>query len=367
MSTTSPAGRSPINVPEHPWFYKLLWFCGMVVIAVALNTSRMTWSILLLKKFGITFSGGPTLILLAMIYLMLSLKEVGANEVAGAFCYGKALVRLSPGLHFIPLFLMQVLKAPRTVQEFQCPDDPERIFKGDDKETLPLGMVRPIRAVTRAPENIEKDILDTRMTLSVNFAVQYAITGIFDYTANFGSTEEIQKQLRDIGEVTIVEDITQNTPASFIKNLPKINLKLAEQVKERFENSGVNIISVRLLSPDISHEVSMALAGIPKARAEAAQVEAKAEGEKTRLTKEGEGKGAAELALLTAQANGRKVIMDALKVKGDIVLATEAVRGLSDKTDVLIVGAESGMRDVMGLVKGAQSALGTKTKKGVES
>jgi len=71
--------------------------------------------------------------------------------------------------------------------------------------------------------------------------------------------------------------------------------------------------------------------------------------------------------LLTAQANGRKVIMDALKVKGDIVLATEAVRGLSDKTDVLIVGAESGMRDVMGLVKGAQSALGTKTKKGVES
>jgi len=205
------------------------------------------------------------------------------------------------------------------------------------------------------------------MTLSVNFAVQYAITDIFDYTANFGSTEEIQKQLRDIGEVTIVEDITQNTPASFIKNLPKINLKLAEQVKERFENSGVNIISVRLLSPDISHEVSMALAGIPKARAEAAQVEARAEGEKTRLTKEGEGKGAAELALLTAQANGRKVIMDALKVKGDIVLATEAVRGLSDKTDVLIVGAESGMRDVMGLVKGAQSALGTKTKKGVES
>ena len=59
--------------------------------------------------------------------------------------------------------------------------------------------------------------------------------------------------------------------------------------------------------------------------------------------------------------------MDALKVKGDIVLATEAVRGLSDKTDVLIVGAESGMRDVMGLVKGAQGALGTKTKKGVES
>ena len=48
---------------------------------------------------------------------------------------------------------------------------------------------------------------------------------------------------------------------------------------------------------------------------------------------------------------------EALGVTGEAIMAGEAVRGLSDKTDVLVVGAESGMRDVMGLVKGAQSAL----------
>ncbi len=366
MNTTSTAGRSPANVPEHPNLYRVFWFGGVAIIIVMLIfvLGLGVWSITLYDEFGVRFDGGPTMLLLTLIYLALSLKEVRADEVAGAFCYGKALVRLISGLHFVPFGLMQISKKSRTVQEFQCPGEPEEVFKGDDKDPLPDGMVRAIRAVTRAPKVGESGILDTQMTLSVNFVVQYAIMDIFDYIANFGSKEEIERQLRDVGEVKIIEDITQNTPAGFIKKLPVINARLAGQVRERFENSGVKIISIRLVSPDISHEVSSALANVPKARAEAAQVEIKAGGEQARLTKEGAGRAAAELALLNAKATGQKKVMDELNVSGETVIAAEAVRALSDKTDVLVVGAESGMRDVTGLVKGAQSALAATTSKG---
>jgi hypothetical protein len=75
--------------------------------------------------------------------------------------------------------------------------------------------------------------------------------------------------------------------------------------------------------------------------------------------------------MLFARAEGSKKLMGALGIDGNAVIASEAVRALSDKTDVIVVGAESGMRDVMGLVKGAQSALGsakpTKPAKGVQT
>lgn len=364
MNANTTSGRSPADVPEHPELYWPILFGGMAIIAIMLIIALTTWSSLLFDGLGITFNSGPTAIVFVIIYLVLSFKEVRADEVAGAYHYGKALVRLNSGPHFAPFGLMQILKAPRTVQEFQCPGEPETIQKGDDKVPLEPGMVRPIRAVTRAPKASEKDLLDTQMTLEVSFVVQYAITDILDYKANFGSKEEIEKQLRDIGEVTIVEDITQNTPASFINTLPDINEKLAGQVKKRFKNSGIKVVSVRLISPDITHDVSKALANIPIARAEAKQVEIKAGGEQVRLTREGDGKASAELAMLNARAEGQKRMMKQLKVGGEVIIAAEAVRGLSDKTDVLVVGAEGGMRDVMGLVKGAQSTLNSKTLKG---
>lgn len=350
-------GRSPANVRENNELYTVLLLIGMVVVTAMLITALAVWNIRILEVLGADFNGGPTMMIFIIAYLSLSLKEVGADEVAGAFCYGKALKCLESGLHFLPFGLMQIKKSVRTVQSFQCPGEPETIFKGDDRDALPEGMVRPIRTVSKAPEENEKDALDTRMTLDISFVVQYAILDIFDYIANFGSSEILQKQMRDVGEATIVEEITQNTPASFIKKLPEVNVKLVEKVQGRFQNSGIHVISVRLISPDISHKVSSAFADIPVERAKAAQTEIKAEAEKTKRVKEGEGAAAAELTMLTAQAEGRKKIMEALGISGETVVASEAVRGLSDKTDVLVVGAEGGMKDVMGLVKGAQSAL----------
>jgi regulator of protease activity HflC (stomatin/prohibitin superfamily) len=360
---TGASRRNPRNVPENAGLYWFFWFCGVAIVIALFIIALVTWDTKLFDT-GIAFDGGPTTILVALLYLALSLKEVRVSEVGGAFCYGRALKHLDSGLHFLPFGLMQIKKNVRTVQSFQCPGEPETVQKGDDKVSLEPGKVRPIRAVTRAPSDEEKDILDTRMTLDLNFVVQYAVTDIFDYVANFGNKEEVEKQLRDIGEATLAEEVTKNTPRTFIEKLADINKNLVEATQLRFENSGVRIISVRLISPDITHDVSSALANIPVERAKAVQTVVKAEAEKTKRTKEGEGTAAAELALLNARAEGQKKMKEELEVAGEAVLAAQAVRELSDKTDVLVVGAEGGMKDVMGLIKGAQSALNSKVTKG---
>lgn len=359
-----------MDIVENPALYRNLMIAGVVLFGIFLIIA-LTLQLVLpdatLSGYGITFGAESTFLELAVFYALLSLKKVSLNEVAGAVFYGKALLRINAGLHVVPFGLMQIKKAPRGVQEFQCPGEPEKVFKGDDKDPLPEGMMRPIRAVSRAPGKGQGGILDRQMTLSVNFITQYAIIDIFDYVANFGSTEEVEKQLRDIGEIVLAETISQNTPDGFIKRLPKTNSTIVVKMRERFVNSGVDIISTRVLSPDISHDVSKEMAGIPKALAQAEQVKAAAEGEKVKRIKEGEGAASAELALLNAKADGQKAIMQKLGVKGTDVLASEAARGISDKTDVLMVGASGGMRDVMGLVKGAQSALNPGARRNQQS
>lgn len=367
MSVDTVAVHRPAKVNPNPNLYWRLWFCGLAIAVIPLIIASVAWDYPLFDKFGMNFEGGPTAILFDLVFLALSLKEVPENKVAAAFCYGGALVILPSGLHFVPFILMQIKDGPRPVQEFQCPGEPENVFKGDDKEPLPPDMVRPIRVVTGGPKK-EKEggLLNERMTIVLNFVVQWAITDVLDYASNYGDVAAVEKQVRDIGEALLAEVAVGHSAESFIDALPNINDHLVTKIGERFENSGVKIISTRLISPDVSHDVSKALAGIPEERAKAKQVEIKADAEKIKRTKEGKGAAAAELALLNAQAKGRKANMDALSVKGESVLASEAIRGLSDKTDVLVVGAEGGMRDIMGIVKGAQSALGSNVRKRVQ-
>ncbi len=364
--------HSPTTVPENPTLYWVLWFCGIGIIITLLSIAWLKWNSLLFGDGALTFNTGPTCLVLAVMFVVLSINQVDVDEIAGALCYGKALKRLKAGPQFAPFLLMQIKKEGRTVREFQCPDEPENVFKGQDDQPLTReGMSRPIRVITKAPEpgKGSTEILDTQMTLVISFVFQYVVSDILNFRANFGTDEVVRIQLRDIGEVTVAEDATMKTTSEFIRGLKELNERLVVQVQERFQNSGITILSARLISPDVSHDVSKELANIAAARAKAEQKVITAGAERAEFLLHGEGKAGAEKSMLVARAEGSQELMKALKIDGNAVIASEAVRALSDKTDVLVVGAEGGMRDVMGLVKGAQSALGsarpTKPAKGV--
>lgn len=341
-----------VDIHPNESLYMGLWFGGWVIV-------------ILLS--AVTFIAPLTLLFL-LIFVERSFVKVKENEIGAAFAYGKALIELPSGLRFLPFGLMQSRRYPRGIQQFQCPGEPEKVFKKDDKDDLPEGMVRPIRVVTggpRADKAFKDDLLDVRMTLTLSYAVQWSITNVLYYASYYGEKTEVEKQIRDIGEALLAEIAVTHSAASFLKALPEINEELGGTIEDHFRNSGVEIKSTRLISPDLSHSVSDALAGIPTANAEAKRAVIRAEANKTTRIKRGEGDAAAQLAVLNAQADGRKKMKTELEVTGDAVLASEAVRGILKETDVLIAGAEGGMKDVMGLVKGAQSALNS-PKKGVQ-
>lgn len=361
-TASSPTGTStsttPADVREDETLYTKLWWAGFA-FNITLVLLAIPCSFVTVGSGVFTMHLGTMVLMGACAYLWLSLKTVGADEIGGALFYGKALKKLSSGLHFAPWGLMQVRPAPSTVRQFQGPGEPEDVQKTDDSVALEPGKVRPIRAVTRAPLDSENRILDAQMTLMLGFVIQYQIVDIFDFLRNYGTVEEVERQLRDIGETLLGEEASRNTPNSFIEKLRRLNKSLTKRTVERFQNSGVNIVSTRVNSPDVSHSVSSDLAGIPSAHAKAEQVKAASTGRRVQLINEGQGAAQAEKDLLIARAEGRKKMMDDLKVSGDAVLASEAAREVLKETDVLMLGGESGVADVMKIMKGAQTALNT--------
>ncbi len=357
-------GPAPV-LGDHELYKKLL-FAGIAIIGALLILAWITQNRSL--KFGeIEFNGGLTFFELALFYSILSFKTASADAIAGAYCYGRALSKLGSGPHFLPFGLMQIKSKSRLVQEFQCPGEPEKVFRGHDNEPLTdKDMVRPIRVVTRAPDpdptKGETGILDAQMTLIVSFVVQYAITDIFNFVANFGDEKQVEKQVRDIGEIIIAEVASGTTPAGFIKKLPETNDALRKKMRDRLNHLGITIESVRLISPDVSLAVSNALAGIPVARATAEQEVITAEADKTKAIKAGEGVASATRAKLMAEAEGRKKMLDALGVSGEAVLASETAKSLINANTV-VVGAGGGMTDLMGVVKAAQTVLQPKGDK----
>lgn len=354
------------NVEENKFLYLALMWLGvatlfLLISSTAYSMRTVPWSTQWFSFGRLVFNQNPTLIFLTLLYTGLSIKVVPADKRSGAYSYGRALISVSPGLHFIPFLFIQLRNETRLVQEFQCPGDPEKVFKGDDKVPLPPGMVRPIRAVTRAPTEDEKGVLDHQMTLTLNFVVQYEVFSVFDFIANFGTFENVEKQLRDIGETTLAEYVTQQTPAKFIRNLKQINRKLVVSVQRRFENSGIRILSVRNISPDLSHEVSTALAQTPIKKAQAEQTVIESLAEKERLTNVGDGEAASELAKLKARAEGQKKIKDDLGVDGETVVAAGIAETVNDKADVYVFGS-GGAADAAKLAKAVQATLKTPSK-----
>lgn len=353
------------SVPVNGSLYRQLLALGAGITGGCFVLAASLWNTVLFSVGGIVFGGCPTFLLLGTAYAVLSWREVGANQLGAAYCYGSALRVLGSGLHYAPFGLVQIKVVPKGITQFQAPGEPEQVFKEDDKMPLPPGMVRPIRVVTaegdRSMPSTKRDILDHSMTMTLSFYLQFAITDILVFIANFGDMEEFKKQVRDIGEAELAETAAQLTPRNFIAKLQKINEDLAKHIDRLIGNSGVDIMGAQVISPDLSHEVSGSLADIVKARAKADSLRFTSEGERDQLINQGEGKATAERKMLDARADGMKKMRENMGVSGEAILAAETTRSLSDKT-IILAGAEGGMRDLMATVVGGMATLDAQKK-----
>lgn len=310
-------------------------------------------------------SGGGVIIAFQLAHIALSFKIVRQDELGGLLFFGKPVKVVDSGFVLCPAGLLQLIKLPKKPIQVQFPGDPEKIFKGTDEDYFKLSekerneVFLPIRATTGKPKENksgEGDILNTQMTLEVNFYVRWKIEHFWVFLIRIGSIDEANRQHRDSGERVIIQAVASRTPAEVIEALPVINEELSAKLEEITEDWGVYIIETAMLSPDVSRSVNVALRDVVVKKAEARQMVVIAEAEETKRTREGKGSANAKEAELKALAEGAR----ALGVDGQAIIDLEKARALaSGKTTIFIDGGQSLTGIGAKLAVGAQSVLST--------
>lgn len=311
-------------------------------------------------------SPGGTILLLQIVSIALSFKQVNTDMYGGIVFFDRPVHQVSSGLVFLPWPFFGLKLLSKTPTQIQFPGDPEKTFKGGDKKYFDLSpedraaFVLPIRALTAGPKagstTDTGEILDTQMTIEPTFTVRFVVDHFWVFLVSIGSYEETIRQMRDAGEKAIIEEIAKRTPRQVAESIAEISEALRKALEVATESWGISIVEVSMLSPDLSHDVNTALQAITVSKASAKKLsidteaaakaaERQAVAARVKLEQEGAGAAAAKLAELKALAKGRKE----LGVDGNAVIDLEKARAMAGGKATIIVDGGNQSAGLVGL------------------
>lgn len=336
------------KVTLHPAWRTAITAATITLYIILIVMAVTTWNNMLLPFFNM----GGIFIALAVIHLASSFTVVNQDEWAGLFFYGKALEDADAGPHFLPKGLIQVVRIPKGLRQFQAPGEPEEVFHGDEKEVLPPGKVWPIRVTTRGPREGETEHLDVQMTFEWPFYVQYQIKDLFMFISRVGSFDHAQRLIRDSGEAVQKQFASERTMRGVIEGTIEIDKTLDNCIRKLVNEWGMEIYEARTLAPNLSHSVASELSKIPIARLQAEQAKTLAAGQRVRLEEEGAGVAKARSDLLTAEADGREAFLKAeaaglaekkklLDISGETIVAAEVASDAFAQASGILMGGNS--------------------------
>jgi len=283
------------------------------------------------------------------------------------------------------------------VRQKEFPAEPENIYRGDmkTKEELPKGMKPPVRIPFRdnigADDakkffgeeyyefklsnnkgehietlrfedhvEIEDDGLAKRVTAEPIVTVRIKVDRATDFFQNIGSLEDAFQQIEDEIFSVISNYFSRMSLAQALQNLRWMSHILFEAVQKRIGEKGEDVKSWGISLQSINIKVINLDHGLNSSISDAAQApfvkNAKvitAEGEKQKLTLEGQGAARAardlEREVLFGRGKGFKKIAEEIGVDGESVQAAEVARELSSSENNTVVVGTEGLSQLAGM------------------
>jgi len=316
---------------------------------------------------GFRFDLGPGLILLVLLHSTASWlgQEVDVKDYAYRSVFGKPTRELKTGFQFMPWGVMKkhTLKDARDLIQIQAPAPPELIQWTDEKIPLEPGMFRPLYVISGPPD--ENGNPDDLMNKRAQFGISYYGTATVDnalrFLIRFGTVEKFIDFAREYGDSSLNVLFQDKSASAILDNRQQISDRFDNQIRNRTRNLGVRIHPFEVTAYNLSHELAAAMRDYVEVGYRVKTGEAEAGLARVRLTEEGEGKAAAEkamllakadgeAAMLTARANGLKQIKEGLPGADDSeILIYDASDELARNAN-LILGATGGYSDIASMI-----------------
>ncbi len=346
----------------------LFWSSVLVIYSVFFLLEYFVWSKTDITFFSLKIDKGELAFYIQILYTLVSIRIVWANELGGRFIFGKSMNNLSPGLVFIPIGFCSMGKETGRALEDELPADPHLVFrvKLGEPEVIPAeliaqGYVPPIRITFAFPKGEETaDPLNSRLTAEVVIVIRWRVTDYLQFFRVIGDIKEARRQLNDIAINTLFPILSKLTVSDALKNLKKVNKRLEKVLDDVMSGKGdkdrpwgAQLETAAVKSISQSHDLNDKIEEVAKA---------KLEKEKRRL--EGEGTGASEKAILIARTAGLKKMTEDLEISPGAVLGAEVSRAITNNPgQKTFIAGSGGFKDIVSVAAIAGEAFTSSTKK----
>jgi hypothetical protein len=377
----------------------LIWFLGFILLWITVGTVEILG--------GETFSAPLFWTIAVVAYTVFSYRfwdPVGIDEQAALTFFDHPISNVKSGAPYAPLFFIQVKKVTAKVIQREFPADPEHIYRGDMKsgEKLPDGMKPPIRvqfrnSITKEEAvklfseselnpvdaeghvvpfvvDVPDDGLGRRVTAEPYPVVRFLITDPSEFLRNIGSITDALQQIEDEMFSVLTRFYPKMSVGQALQNIKWMNVHLFRSVMERINSRsggsikpwGIELQAAYVKYIYTSHGVNTAISEAAQAPFEKEKMIVTAQGEKERLTLEGQGKASAAFDLekmtLDGRAAGLAKLAKELDISGREAQAAEVGRAVAEGGNTIIVGPE-GMGQIAAIAA-AFNKGGDKQKEG---
>lgn len=372
------AHKSTTPIVHENYFPIIIGFSILLMIIYAIVVYTMVPSII--------FREGPLPVnpqlfayLLIPVYILVSFRSVGVDEVAGADFFGMPVRQFSNGLKWVPFGLLHFQVEKATFVQSEFPGDADHIQWSDEKTPLEPGKVRPIYLLTN--ENPDGSLpTDVQMNIGIAALAKFQLVPerLFDLIKNVGPIDrakedeirrtmtggenvsrvmlEIVRHLRDTSTAEMVQIAGQMSYNEIRGHLQLINELLFLRLHKTLVKWGVHLMEAEITKLNPGHDFNEAIQARGRAKAERDAVILRAEGKKRELILEGEGAATARRNFLEAEAKGyAKIAKEVQTEAGQIAISAETAGKLAAAGNTVVVGTD-GVRDLIGLVTAARKA-----------
>lgn len=372
------------------------FWISVITISIILFGIEHLW----LSKYSIStiffgaelkWNWGLAAFLAQLFYALISFCTVGPTELGVILFFGNPLREVSSGLVFVPFGICQLKTETRLTIQDELPADPQYIFRKEDVESVPPGFFPPIRipfGFPRSEEDLRNiiithfestgdtkkhkldiippvdDPLNVRVTAEVVPIIRWKISDYVQFLITIGSREEARRQIEDCAIGSLTREFAKITPAVALANLGIYSFNLGEEIKKRIDGWGIELKSAQVKIINFHRELNAAIGGVSKAKLEAKAVVLAAEAIKEKERLFGEGKGAAEKAILGGRTDGFKRMADELKISGAAVLGAETARAITENPgQKTIVAGSAGFSELVAVASAVGEVFRKEEKK----
>lgn len=348
------------------WYWVITFLFGVILLS---TVGLSMWAVKDITLRGVAL--WPIVFVPTAIYIYLSIVQVEVDEIAGATFFGAPVAEFSNGPKLVWFGLFGFEKEPASIAQAEFPGDQDKIFRGDEKDPLPEGMVRPIRVLFA--ENPQGELpTDKQMGADVSgFVVARVVPErFFEFQKRVKPIDETQKAevlqsmrinrdasprmleimryLVDIYARVMREIAGQMSYNQANEHMGLVNELLLIRLQYALIGMGVNISAVGTTSINAGHEFNKKIQERGEAKAERDTRITKAEALRVELEQQAKGDATAVRLGIEAQTRGLVKQAEALGVDGTAVLNAQIAQKLAESGATVVLG-QTGLDNLVGL------------------